>query len=378
MRSFGVEEELLLVEEQTGQAVAVARSLLANLESSVDTTSGQLTAELQQEMVEAVTEPREHREDLLADIVANRAHADRAARVVGARAVAVATSPLLVHPHIMADSRYSRIRERFGVTARTSLTCGLHVHVAIDDREEGVAALDRVRAWLPLLVAITANSPFAAGEDTGFVSYRSRSWSQWPTTGPSDLFGSADAYDAYCDSLLATGVLLDAGMFYFDARLSRNHPTIEIRVSDVCLEPSTTATVAALCRALVETASTEWRQGIAPLPVPSALIRLASLQASQTGLAGNLLHPVDAVPLPARAVIDLLLDHTAVQLEAAGDAAAVRAELDRLFAEGNGAERQRASFARSQSLHSVVIDAIALTHGEGRPDQRSTPANTSG
>jgi len=377
MRSFGVEEELLLVEEQTGQAVAVARALLANLESSVDTTSGELTAELQQEMVEAVTEPRESREDLLADIVANRAHADRAARVVGARAVALATSPLLVHPHIMADSRYARIRDRFGITARTSLTCGLHVHITIDGREEGVAVLDRVRAWLPLLVAITANSPFAAGEDTGFVSFRSRAWSQWPTTGPSDLFGTAEAYDAYCDSLLATGVLLDPGMFYFDARLSRNHPTIEIRVSDVCLEPSTTAAVAAICRALVETAVTEWRQGTAPAPVPSALIRLAALQASQTGLTGPLLHPIEAVPIPARTAIDLLMDHTAAQLEAAGDAAAVRAELDRLFAEGNGAERQRASFVHSQSLRQVVIDAIALTHGEGG-DQRSTPANTSG
>jgi len=367
MRSFGVEEELLLVEEQTGQAVAVARALLADLESSVDTSSGELTAELQQEMVEAVTEPRESREQLLADIVANRSHADRAARAVGARAVAVATSPLLVHPHIMADSRYARIRDRFGVTARTSLTCGLHVHVTIENREEGVAVLDRVRAWLPLLIAITANSPFAAGEDTGFVSYRSRAWSQWPTTGPSDLFHTAEAYDAYCESLLATGVLLDAGMFYFDARLSRHHPTIEIRVSDVCLEPSTTATVAAICRALVETAVSDWRAGIPPAPVPSALIRLASLRASQTGLAEQLLHPIDAMPIPARAAVDLLLDHTAAQLEAAGDAAAVRAELDRLFAVGTGAQLQRASFSRTESLRQVVLDAIALTHGEPRP-----------
>jgi len=364
MRSFGVEEELLLVEEQTGQAVAVARALLASLESSVDTTSGQLTAELQQEMVEAVSEPQESRELLLADIIANRSHADRAARSVGARAVALATSPLFVQPHIMADSRYARIRDRFGITARTSLTCGLHVHVTIDGPDEGVAVLDRVRAWLPLLIAITANSPFAAGEDTGFVSYRSRAWSQWPTTGPSDLFGSAAAYEAHCESLLATGVLLDAGMFYFDARLSRNHPTIEVRVSDVCLEPSTTAAVAAICRALVETAVTEWRAGVPPVPVPSALIRLASLQASQTGLTDRLLHPLEATPLPARAAIDLLLDHIGEQLEAAGDAEAVRGELDRLFTVGSGAQRQRASFERTESLREVVLDAIALTHGE--------------
>ncbi|MBK4346532.1 carboxylate-amine ligase [Lacisediminihabitans changchengi] len=363
MRSFGVEEELLLVEEQTGQAVPVARALLRRLESSVDTTSGELTAELQQEMVEAVTEPHESLDELLTDVIEGRAHADRAAQAVGARAVAVAISPLLVHPHIMADSRYALIRERFGVTARNSLTCGLHVHVTIDGPEEGVAVLDRIRSWLPLLTAISANSPFAGGQDTGFASYRSRAWSQWPTTGPNDLFGTADAYAAYCDSLLATGVLLDAGMFYFDARLSRNHPTIEIRVSDVCLEPSTTVAVAAICRALVDTAVRDWHAGEPAPPVPSALIRLASLRAAQTALEEQLLHPIDGVPVTSRVAIDLLLAHIGEALIASGDATVVPRELNRLLAEGTGSAHQRASFTRSGNLRDVVTDAIALTHG---------------
>jgi len=157
-------------------------------------------------------------------------------------------------------------------------------------------------------------------------------------------------------------VLLDAGMFYFDARLSRNHPTVEVRVSDVCLQPSTTVAVAAICRALVDTAVREWQAGTAAPPVPSALIRLASLRAAQTSLDEQLLHPIDGIPVDARTAIDLLLDHLGEALEAAGDGVAVRSELDRLFAEGNGARRQRESFARAGSLRDVVTDAIELSH----------------
>ena len=89
--------------------------------------------------------------------------------------------------------------------------------------------------WLPVLLALSANSPFWQGRDTGYASFRSQAWTRFPTAGPTEIFGSAAAYEARAAGLVDTGVLLDRGMIYFDARLSHKYPTVEIRVADVCL-----------------------------------------------------------------------------------------------------------------------------------------------
>jgi carboxylate-amine ligase len=362
MRTFGAEEELLLVDERTGEPMAAARQLL-RLDEASD-REAELTAELQQEMIEAVTGTHETIDGLAGDIAAGRASADRSARLVGARAVATATSPLAVQPHPTPTARYLRMIDQFGTTARNSLTCGLHVHVSIESADEGVAVLDRIRSWLPLLIAITANSPFSSGEDTGYQSYRSRAWAQWPSTGPTDVFGSVAAYRSFRSQLLATDVLLDEGMFYFDARLSRNHPTVEIRVSDVCLAQSTPVAVAAICRGLVETASREWKRDIAPAPVPSAVLRLASMRSALSGLGGDLLHPFSAAPLPAADALHLLLDHISDGL-ANGDEAFVQAELERLLSDGTAADWQRSRAAGADGIPGMLAEAADLTQRTG-------------
>jgi glutamate---cysteine ligase / carboxylate-amine ligase len=147
--------------------------------------------------------------------------------------------------------------ERFGPTAQEVLTCGCHVHVSVESEEEGIAAVDRIRVWLPVILAISANSPFYDGRDTGYASYRSQLWMRWPSAGPTDAFGTPEAYHELVRSMVESGVLLDDGMIYFDARLSQRYPTVEIRVADVCVDLEDTLVIAALCRALVETAAAE-------------------------------------------------------------------------------------------------------------------------
>ncbi|MDT0323939.1 YbdK family carboxylate-amine ligase, partial [Streptomyces millisiae] len=137
--------------------------------------------------------------------------------------------------------------------------------------EEGVAVLDRVRCWLPVLLALTANSPFWQGQDTRYASYRSRVWGRWPSAGPVELHGSAERYHEQVAALVSTGVLKDEGMVYFDARLSRSYPTVEVRIADVCQDPADTVLLAALTRALVETAAREWRAGEPPQDTEVAL-----------------------------------------------------------------------------------------------------------
>jgi carboxylate-amine ligase len=361
MRTFGVEEELLLVDEVTHSPVAVAGYVLGREGGD----ASELTAELQQEMIEAVTAPSADTSELHARIVTGRRHADAAARERGARAAAIATSPLPVQPHTSMQGRYQEMAKRYGMTARRTLVCGCHVHVSIESPDEGVGVLDRIRAWLPVLLALSANSPFADGEDTGYASFRSAVWTQWPTVGPPPLFGSPEGYRDYTRRLLATGLLMDEGMLYYDARLARAHPTVEVRIADICATAETATVLAALVRGLVETAACEWRQGRPPADVTIGELRLDGWQAGLSGLSGELVHPVQRERMPAAEVLRALTEHVGPALERAGDLERVSAGLAALLDGGTGAERQRAALRRGGSLDAVVADAVAWTHAGG-------------
>lgn len=369
MRTFGVEEELLLVDERTGAPMAVAPQALAAAEADdararngSEELGPQLSAEIHQEMIETQTRPLTSTAELLADIVAGRERADRLARTLGARAVAVGMSPLPVQPHPTQKDRYDEMMRRYGATAQTTLVCGCHVHVGIESREEGVAILDRIRTWLPLLLALSANSPFAGGGDTGYASFRFLAWHQWQSAGPTDVFGSVEEYDRFERLLLDTEVIMDYGMVYLDARLSHKQPTIEVRIADVCLDARDTVVLAAIVRALVDTAAAEWHAGVRPSDLPAAALRLAGWQAALTGVRGRLPHPQHGAGADVSDALDALVVHIARALEANGDAALVHDGLARIVASGGGAGRQRAAFAVRGSLEDVVQAAVDATH----------------
>lgn len=355
MRKIGVEEELLLVHPDDGRPLALSGRVLA------DGHSDHLQAELQQEMIEIGSEPEEDLGALRASLLRHRRMADDRARAVGARTVAIASSPLPIEPHLTRDERYDWMAAHFGVTARRTMVCGCHVHVDVESREEGVAVLDRIRGWLPVLTALSADSPFHEGADTGYASYRSQIWSRWPSAGPLPVFGSVEALDAFERSLLSTGVLLDRGMLYFDARLSSRYPTVEVRVADVCMDVEDTVTIAALTRALVQTAAAGWRSGDIPSPLPAAALRLASWRASAEGIGGSLVDPGTGEPSPARLVIDALLEHVGDALDESGDRERVASGVDGILRRGTGADRQRSVLSREGSLSAVMLDAAEIT-----------------
>ncbi|MFD1211177.1 glutamate--cysteine ligase [Arthrobacter sp. GCM10027362] len=285
-----------------------------------------------------------------------------AATNIGCMAVLLGTPPLAGTSRIVPAERCEALRTRFALTAAEQLTCGFHVHVGIASAAEGVGVLDRIRNWLPVLAALAVNSPFWNGADTGYAGYRTQLWGRWPCTGPLDLLGSADAYRRLVAQLLDTQVPLDEAMLYFDARLSRNHPTVEIRVSDVCLCASDAVLIAALARALVDTAAGRWQAGLPPAPTPTATLRLAMWQASRAGLEGNLLGPDSNRPVPAAEAVAMLLEHVRRSLQAHGDEAAVESLLAGLGTRGTGAAQQRAAAGGTGNLSQAVAEAIRLTH----------------
>ena len=365
-RSVGVEEELLLVDTGTGRARAVAGAVLGPdtdvLAADIRQPGNKaLKAELQCEQVETGTKPCTSLDELEAEIRRwRRAASERAGRV-GAAVAALATSPLPVEPSLSPSPRYRRMAEEFGLTAQEQLTCGCHVHVEVASAEEGVAVLDRIRPWLAPLVALSANSPFWQGRDTGYCSYRSQVWGRWPSAGPVERFGSARAYRSAVRAMLDSGTILDEGMVYFDARLSRRYPTVEIRVADVCLDAEDTVLIAALVRGLVMTAIRDWHAERPPAEIRTALLRLAGWRAARSGLDGQLVHPLTLTPAPAEVVTHALLHHVGEALWECGDLDLVSARLSKVHRRGNGAQVQRAAWKAHGDLSGVVAEAMSRT-----------------
>ena len=339
--TVGIEEEFFLVDAETFAPRDDAEQVLA-LAGGHDEG---LEHELRSAMVETGSAVCSGLEELALDVRSHRAALVRAARTRGALLLASASHPCADAGSvpITSDDRYRRMAEEFGQLAYDSLVCGCHVHVAVPDRERGVAVIDRIRPWLPVLLALSSNSPFWRSEDTGYASWRSQVWQRWPTAGSTGAFGSLEAYEQRTQALIATGAALDEGMLYYDVRLSRTYPTIEVRVADVCLDPEDAVVLAGLVRALVVTALDD----DSPLQEhPPELLRAAAWSASRHGSEGPLVDPVSFAARPAADVVGRLLDHTRSALEQLGDAGQVAEGVSRVLQRGSGASAQRRAHER--------------------------------
>jgi len=339
-----------------GAPIARAQDVLGTAEPD----DGPLEHEFMEEQIETATPPRSTLEDVAVAIREGRAGAQAAAERHDARVAALGTSPLAFAGTTVGKLRYLQARAEFGLTAREQLTSGCHVHVAVADDAEGVVVLDRIGPWLAPLLALSANSPYWMGDDSGYASFRSQVWSRWPTAGPTRVFGSPEAYHAAVAGLVATGTILDQGMVYFDARLSAKYPTVEVRVADVCLSADTATLLAALARGLVETAA---RAADEPPPeVPVEILRTALWRAGRSGLSGALVDPRTWRPAPAHDVVGALVEHVRDALVDLGDLDTVTELLGGLWSQGNGAMRQHAWAAQSGgNLGAVALQAADAT-----------------
>lgn len=356
-RTVGVEEEFLLVQRESSNLAAEGDQVVASAES---VTEGRFDQEFMQQQAELGTAPHHDIGSLHQDLRARRAELAEAARGRGVRLLASATSPLDQRVTTTADARYERMIGMFGRLAQSQLACGMHVHVSIDSPEEGVAVLDRIRGWLPVLLALSANSPFLAGRDTGYASYRTVLWGQWPTAGVTDLFGSVEGYERARAALVASGAALDEAMILFDARLSARYPTVEIRVCDVCADVRDAATIAALARALVSTAAEQAASGIQAPEIRSELLRATSWRAARWGTEQDLVDPATGRPVPAWDLIDDLVARVEPALKSAGDEGLVRDGLARIRDRGTGARLQREAYATG-GIDAVVEALVTRT-----------------
>jgi carboxylate-amine ligase len=245
---------------------------------------------------------------------------------------------------------------RFGALTNDPAVCGCHVHIGLPDRELAVRVSNFLRLYLPTVQAITANSPFCDGADTGYASWRSVVFAHWPSVGPTPYFDSAAEYDAMIQQMIASGVMMDEAMVYWYARLSSHYPTIEVRVGDVCPTVDETVLVAGLVRGLVAHAVEEARRGVPAPPVPDSLVAAAHWRAAHEGLDGDLVDLCSGIVRPAWEVVDAMVGTLRAPLTRLGDWRTVGRQLAVLRRRGNGATRQRRIHRRAGDLRAVLAD----------------------
>ena len=357
--TVGVEEEFLLVDPGTGEPVARNEAVAGHASAR----GVELQLELTSCQVETTTEVSDTSDQLRTELRRLRHIVAEAAEADGARLLAVGLPPTVPHEFPITDNpRYRRIAERFGMIAHEQGICGCHVHVAVPDRDTAIRVGNRMRPWLPLLLAVTANSAIYRHTDTGYASWRTILWQRWPSAGPPPRFDSADDYDAVVKMLLDSGAMLDDGMVYWDVRPSANFPTIEVRVADVPATVAETVLLAALVRGCVMTALDAERRGETIAPLGPQALRAAYWKSARYGLDGDAIDLTGShASVPA---VDLLCDlvaHVRPALEAVGDYEMVSSELARIADRGNGAMRQRRAWQRGHDIGDVLTEAAAAT-----------------
>ncbi|TYL54089.1 carboxylate-amine ligase [Agromyces mariniharenae] len=349
MRTFGIEEEFQFLERMTLRPADVAADVYGALMASpqwADVTHKEFLASQVEHASAVFSSLEEARSALLGfrRFVAERADA------LGVVAASVGTPPQTTpFPSIADVERYHRIVADLGGIIADHQLSGLHVHVGVPDREAGVVALNAVRPWMPLLTAISTNSPLWRGHDTGYDSWRTILLRRWTIAGCPPSFIDAADYDRRVHRLLGIGGTKDLGLISWDVRLSEHLPTIEFRMADAQLDVESTLLVAALCRAVVSHALTRPEAtdaaANASAEVPPELLSAALMHSAHHGMRADVFDPISGGLAPAGDVLGRFVLMLTDELEEEGDLDAVQSSVRRLRRAGTGAERQRAAFA---------------------------------
>jgi carboxylate-amine ligase len=360
---MGVEEEFLLVDAVSGGAVLGAPDMLRLIEDEPA-----ITQEFMRYQIETATPVCAGLGEVRAELGRLRGLLAGAADRVDCVLVAAGVLPFDAPPALAAvtdEPRYREIVKRFPALLSSAGTCGCHVHIGVPSRELGVQVLSRLRPWLPQLLAVSANSPFALGRDTGWDSWRHPMWSRWPTARPPEIWADTGQYDAAVRDLVDSGAAMDARGVYWHARLSPRYPTVEVRIADVCLSADDAALLAGLIRALVATAVEEFREGRPASTVPTVTIVDALSAAARHGLSGPGIDVRSGEVKPQQQLFQDLLDHVRPGLDITGDTDEVERLAAGVVLGGTGAERQRAMRAASTTTGQFVV-ALADATAESR------------
>jgi len=352
MFTLGIEEEFQTIDPET-------RELRSHMSKIVD--GGQIIlqervkAEMHQAVVEVGTDICRNIQEAREEVTFLRRQILELADQQNLKIAAAGTHPFsdwqaqLITP----NERYDKLIDEMRDVARSNLIFGLHVHVGIESRNEGVQIMNAVRYFLPHIYALSTNSPFWCGRNTGFKSYRSKVFDKFPRTGIPDFFASAAEYDEYINLLVKTGCIDNGKKIWWDIRLHPFFDTIEFRICDVPMRVDETICLAALMQALVAKIHKLHRQNLNFRPYRRILINENKWRAARYGIEGKLIDFGKQEEVPYHHLAQELLDFVDDVVDELGSRHEVE-YLKTILERGTGADRQLAVFQETNSMQAVV------------------------
>ena len=357
--TIGVEEEYQIID-------AESRDLVSHVSKIIEGGKATLNEHLKHEMHESVVEMEtgicnnisEAREELysLRKRLITTAH-EQNLRVSGGG----------THPFsrwqdnsITKDARYDKIVGDMGDVARENLIFGLHVHIGIPNREEGVRIQNVMRYFLPHVFALSTNSPFWLGRQTGFKSYRQEVFVKFPRTGIPSYFSSVGEFDSYIDLMIKTGTIDNAKKIWWDLRVHPFYPTIEFRICDMPLRVDETVCLAAIMQALTAKVYKLHQQNLSFRSYRRLMITENKWRAAKDGVYSHLIDFGKETSVPYAELLGELL----MFIDDVVDELDCRKEVEyawEILKRGTGADRQLKVYEETGDLKSVVDYMIAET-----------------
>ena len=358
--TLGIEEEFAIVDPVTRELRSHIHEILADgkvtLKEQIKPEMHQSVVELGTEICQSVVDAREH-------VLGLRGKLAALAGRGGLKIASVGTHPFS-HWHdqlITKGERYEEIVKDMQLLARANLIFGLHVHVGIPDRDSAIQVMNQTRYFLPHIYALSVNSPFWVGRNTGLKGYRLKVFERFPRTGIPDAFESLSEYEDYCKLLVKTGCIDNPKKIWWDIRLHPFFNTLEMRVCDAQSRVDDTLAMAAMIQAVVAKLYKLYRQNTTFRVYRRRLLDENRWRASRYGIDGKLIDFGRETEVETRSLIHELIEFVSAELLELGSVRELE-HVERIMREGTGADRQLAVWERTHDMKAVVDQIVAETY----------------
>ena len=358
--TLGIEEEYQIIDPETREL----RSYITEILAGDHMLLGEIKPELHQSMVEVGTKVCHTPAEARAELIRLRGAVAGLAARKGLRIAAAGTHPFSswITQEITPLERYMGVREDLQDLAQQLLIFGTHVHIGIEDRDFLIDAMNVARYIVPHVLCLSTSSPFWMGRNTGLKSYRSVIFRNFPRTGIPPFMRSWTAYEELLDSMVRTGCIPNGSKIWWDVRPNWNYPTLEFRICDVCTRVDEAVCVAAILQAVIAKLWKLRRDNLTFRVYASPLIEENKWRAVRYGLGGKLIDFGKERELPAPDLIRELLEWFVADVV---DELGSRKEVEYAFQmlrQGSSADRQLATYARTNDLKAVVDQLIEETN----------------
>ena len=350
--TLGIEEEYQVIDPVSRELISHDQKIVVEAGKHLNE---QVKAEMHQAVVEVGTNICQNIAEARAEIIHLRKCISEIAIDLGFRIGAAGTHPFSAWQQqlITPNPRYDEIVNELQDTARSNLIFGLHVHVGIADRALALHITNAMRYFLPHLYALSTNSPFWEGRNTGFKSFRSKVFDKFPRTGIPGIFDNLTDYENYVNLLVKTNCIDNPKKIWWDIRVHPFFPTLEVRICDVPLTIDETITITALIQALVAKLYKLKTQNLNFIVYHRALINENKWRASRYGIDGKMIDFGKECEVNTRALMEELLEFIDDVVDELGSRKEVE-YLRTILKNGTGADRQLAVYEETKDLTKVV------------------------